>query len=80
MNNIIETQELDGTFAYLDNIIIVGKNQKDHDLNLNEFLRVAHKLNLFSANEISVLGYSGWKGKMKPDPNRFQPLIDMPIT
>ena len=86
MDDIIETHKLSGTFAYLDNITIIGKNQQEHADNLNAFLQVARKLNLtfnnsksiFAASEISLLGYTISNGCVKPDAKRFQPLIELP--
>jgi len=39
--HIIEENDCNGTHAYLDNIKIGGKTQKEHDENLHHFLNVA---------------------------------------
>ena len=38
MDNFIAYNQLEGTFAYLDNITVSGRNQEQHDLNLYRFL------------------------------------------
>ena len=86
MDNVIESHNLTGTFAYLDNITVVGKNQQEHDKNLQAFLDTAKALNLtfndsksiFSVNQISLLGYTISTGNIKPDAERFKPLIELP--
>ena len=87
MDGIIESNKLLGVFAYLDNVTIVGKNQQQHDNNLKAFLETAKTLNLtfnesksiISVNEISLLGYTISNGCIKPDAERFQPLIELPV-
>ena len=37
MDEIIKTEHLDGTFAYIDNITICGHSQEEHDSNLQKF-------------------------------------------
>ena len=86
MDDVIESHNLTGTFAYLDNITVVGKNQQEHDKNLQAFLDTAKALNLtfndsksiFSVNQISLLGYTISNGNIKPDAERFKPLIELP--
>ena len=86
MHDVIESHNLTGTFAYLDNITIVGKNQQEHDKNLQAFLDTATALNLtfndskstISVNQISLLGYTISNGNIKPDAERFKPLIELP--
>ena len=86
MNEFIEDEELSDTFAYLDNITICGRTQKEHDDNLEKFLQSARKMNLtynedkciFSVNKLCILGYVIENGTIKPDPNRLQPMRDMP--
>ena len=86
MDDVIESHNLTGTFAYLDNITVVGKNQQEHDKNLQAFLDTAKALNLtfsdsksiFSVIQISRLGYTISNGNIKPDAERFKPLIELP--
>ena len=85
-DDVIESHVLTGTFAYLGNITVVGKDQQEHDKNLKAFLDTAKTLNLsfnnlksiFSVNEINFLGYTIYNGNIKPDAERFKPLIEQP--
>ena len=86
MDNFIADNQLEGTFAYLDNITVSGRNQGQHDLNLNRFLESAKVNNLvfnrnkctFSTSTIQLLGYEISNNKIRPDPNHLQPLREMP--
>ena len=87
IDSVIESYNLKGCLAYLDNITIFGKNQIEHDINLNAFFDVAKKLNLtfnqqksiISVKEIKMLGYLVSKSSIRPDPERFKPLMDLPL-
>ena len=87
MNDFIDNNNLPSTYAYLDNITICGKNQEDHDHNLDLFLKAAEKKNLqfnkskcvFSTRSIKLLGYLISDGEIRPDPDRMQPLKDLPV-
>lgn len=73
MDHVIDLHNLKGTFAYLDNITIVGKDQKEHDENFNSFIKVAEKLKLtfnenkfvISLKKINLLGYTVSNGCRK---------------
>ncbi|XP_045776080.1 uncharacterized protein LOC123874634 [Maniola jurtina] len=43
---IITEEKLEGTFAYLDDVTVCGKDQRDHDHNLKRFLDAANKFHL----------------------------------
>lgn len=87
INKIISDEGLEGTFAYIDDVTIGGIGKHDHDKNLNRFMEVAKKYNLtlnldkcsFSQDSISILGYQINNKTVRPDPNRLQPLLDMPL-
>ena len=63
------------------------KNQEDHDHNLDLFLKAAEKKNLqfnkskcvFSTCSIKLLGYLISDGEIRADPDRMQPLKDLPV-
>ena len=82
MDDIIREENLDDTFAYLDNVTICGRTKAEHDKNLEHFLEIAKKYGLefnndksiFSQRQITLLGYQVSKGVMKPDPERLEPL------
>ena len=66
MDTIIADNNLQATYAYIDDVIICGKDDKDHDLKLQRFKEVASKYNLtlnikkchYHLNSITYLGYS----------------------
>ena len=86
INEIIRSEGLSGTFAYVDNITVCGNDQADHDQNLKKFLSVATKYGLtlnrskctFGSTSIRLLGYELTDGTIKPDPERFDSLFKMP--
>ena len=86
----IAQHDLKCTNAYLDNIILGGMTQQEHDDNLTALRRTA-KVDQFTFNkeksqynctEISLLGYRVGGGVTKSDPHRVQALQDlqMPTT
>ena len=87
MHNIIEREHLEGVFAYLDNIAVAGHDQKDHDSKVDKFITACKKYNLTlnpdktitSVTEIAMLGFLISKGKIRPDPERMRPLLDLPV-
>ena len=40
---IIEKENLQGTYAYLDNVTVCGNNQEEHDINLELFYKASEK-------------------------------------
>ena len=86
LNEIIESEGLNDTVAYLDDITVCGKTQALHDENLNNFMNVVKKYNLtinydkcsFNQTTIDVLGYRITNGTLRPDPNRLSSLLDLP--
>ena len=87
MDAFIDENELEDTFAYLDDVLIGGYDQEHHDRNLAAFLEAAKKCNMtlnmekckFSLREISFLGYRIADGTLKPDPARFKALMEYPL-
>ena len=61
-------------------------NQEEHDANVSAFLDALKRrhLNLndsktiSSVSDISILGYRVGNGTIRPDPERLQPLLDLP--
>ena len=76
MDDIISDENLKDTFVYVDNVTVCGRDQGEHDMNLDRFLSIARKYNLtlnyekcvFSARSIDLLGYTIADGTIKPDP------------
>ena len=87
MDSFIKEEKLAGTFAYLDNVTICGMTQAEHDFNLEQFLEAAENKNIcynkdkcvFSTMKLSILGYIVENGEMRPDPQRLQPLKELPV-
>ena len=86
MTDIITSENLQGTFAYLDNVTICGKNQEEHDENLKRFQNVATQRQItynddksvFSTRKLAILGYIVEERKVRPDPERLHPLLQLP--
>jgi len=87
MIDLIQKYNLNKTYAYLDDIIICGDDEREHDYNLSKFMEVVKEMKL-TTNEkkcsiaqktINYLGYTISDGFMQPDANRLVPLINMPI-
>ena len=86
MDHLVDVYKLKGTFPYLDNITICGKDQRDHDTNLSNFLAAAKKQNLkyneskceFNTRKLKLLGCIIENGEIRPDPDRMRPLENLP--
>ena len=85
MDSFVEENSLSGTFPYLDNITICGRNQTEHDENLRRFLQAAKHINLtyneekceFSTRKLHILGSVIENGEIRPDPKRLEPLSQL---
>ena len=86
MSNFVRKETLPGVFPYLDNITICGKDQADHDANLERFLEAAKRKNMtysesksvFSTRRLAILGYIVEEGDIHPDPERLRPMWELP--
>ena len=86
MTNVVKEDKLAGTLPYLDDVVIGGKTELEHDLNVKRFLESCEKrgitLNEKTVNKvkrIQLLGYLIENGKIAPDPERMIPLREMPL-
>ena len=87
MDNIIKREDLNGIYAYINNVTICGQNQAEYDLNLKEFMNSVVKYGLtlnknkclYLLTSIDLLGYTISKGSVKPNPDRLKGLMDLPI-
>ena len=85
INNIIQTEQLKETYAYLDDVTVCGRSKSEHDSNLQSFLHATQKYNLtvneekskYSQTSINLLGYTISKNHIKPDEDRLQPLLKL---
>ena len=87
MDNMIESDGLKDTFAYLDNIFVCGMDQNEHDVNLQKFFDSAKRRKItfnaekcvFSVRELQTMGHViGPDGQVRPDPERLRPLKKLP--
>ena len=87
MDGLIAENELEDTFACLDNVTICRMTQEEYDENLAKFREAAQKCNLtlddekcvFSTRSVNLLGYRIGGGKLSPDPECLQPLLELPV-
>jgi predicted aspartyl protease len=87
IDGIIKKENLKGVHVYLDDITVSGNGQDEHDRNLDNFLRVCKKYNLtinmekssFRNKSIKLLGYSIENHTLRPDPDRLEPLMNLPV-
>ena len=71
-----------GVYAYLDDCIVVGHSEKDHDENFNNFLKTikSHQLTLnrekciVKKPVIRALGYEISYKTLRPDPTLLEPI------
>ena len=76
MNEIVKEENLTDTFPYLDNIIISGETERQHDNNVENLMREVKKRCLTLKDSktirkiamINTLGYCVRNGKIKSDP------------
>ncbi|KAA3682434.1 uncharacterized protein DEA37_0007583 [Paragonimus westermani] len=86
INNIITKANLKDTFVYVDNITICSQNMSEHNINYGEFLNAAKEYGLtfnedktsIAARTINLLGFQTSHGVIKPDPERFRALRELP--
>ena len=75
-----------GVSIYLDDVLIHGKTRAEHDANLREVLNRIKKHGLglnvkkcvFAKQEISYLGFIIKDGYKKPDPIRYESILNFP--
>ena len=83
----VDENDLEASFPFLDNVTICGKDQEDHDANMEHFLEAAKRKNLcyntekciFSTRRLPVFGYIIEEGTIRPDPDRLRPLRELPV-
>ncbi len=70
----------------VDDIIVGGKGEKEHDENLKKVLNRARQVNLklnpqrckFRLKEVSYVGHLFTERGLKPDPTKIQAITEMP--
>ena len=86
IHNFIKDNNLDATFAYLDDVLVCGMNTEEHDRNLKRFVDAAKQSNLtmneekckIRQTEINFIGYTISNGTLCPDAQRLEPLRNLP--
>ena len=76
------------TYAYLDKVTVTGVDKNEHNRNLTALLDAAkgegftfnENKSVYAVTELDLLGYRVSQNTIKPDPNRLQPLINLPIS
>ena len=87
MTEFVHKEHLAGVFPYLDNLTICGKDQDEHDTNLELFLAAAKRRNMtyndeksvFSTRRLAILGCVVEEGEIHPDPEHLRPLQELPV-
>ena len=73
-------------FIAVDDIMVYGKTQEEHDENLKQILDRAREVNLklnpakcnFRVNEVTYLGHVFSKNGIAPDPKKVDSIVNMP--
>ena len=87
MTEFVHNEHLAGVFPYLDNLTICGKDQGEHDTNLELFLAAAKRRNMtyndeksvFSTRCLAILSCVVEEGEIRPDPERLRPLQELTV-
>ena len=87
MDTFIGNFKLKKTRAFLDNVLIGGKDRKEHDENVSAFLKAAKQVGMtlscekckFGLTSINILGHVVGNGEIKLDPERLETLMNYPI-
>ena len=86
IDKVIETEQLQDTFAFVDNVTIGGNTKEELEANVAAFNQAIIKYNLtlnadqtvLFTTSISILGYTISFNCIQPDQNRLRPLLEMP--
>jgi hypothetical protein len=78
---------IDGVEIYVDDILVWGTSQKDHDERLNLVLERARKYNIkfnvnkckFSVNEVRYIGHKITDQGIKPDDSKIEVIKNYPV-
>ena len=86
MDSVVEEEGLQATFVYVDNVTIAGETVEELEVNKRKWEATATKFNLeFNhdktvefCSKLAILGYIVEHLSVQPDPQRLQPLLDLP--
>ena len=87
MTAFVRRHNLKRTHPYLDDVIIGGRSEEEHQENLTNFLKAAEieglTLNkaksVFGCKTVPMLGHIVGAGSKRRDPSRIKTLMDFPI-
>ena len=87
MDTVIGNFKLKKTRAFPDDVLISGKDRKEHDENVSAFLKAAKQVRMtlscekckFGLTSINILWHVIGNGDIKPDPERLETLMNYPI-
>ena len=87
IDKLIEKHNLKYTYACVDYITVTGVDQNNHEKNLKALLEAANadgfnvndSKSVLSMTQLDFLGYLVLQGKIKLDPMRLKPLLDLSI-
>ena len=87
IDSFIQLNNLQATYAYLDDIIICGVDEAEHDINLQKFETAAKLANLtlnedkclYRKSTINFLGFTIANQSIRPDADRLATLNSLPI-
>lgn len=85
LDDIIRSEDLLDTVAYVDDITVCGRTREEHDFNLEKFRQAARKYGLtinedktrYAQTSVTTLGHVIQEHKISPDPERMKPLLEM---
>lgn len=74
-------------YVYLDDIIVFGKTEEQHEMNLRVVLERLRSVGLqikpkkcaFFKRSVKYLGHVISKNGIEPDPDKFQPILSWPV-
>jgi hypothetical protein len=86
VDKVIEVEELQDTFAFVDNVTVCGMTKEELEYNVAAFHEVRKKYNLtlnedktvLFSTSITILGYTISHQSIRPDQDRLKPLLEMP--
>ena len=83
---MVEQNKLEGTLLYMDDVVVGGKTEQEHDSNVENFLISCERIGVImnettesKVRRIQLLGYLIENGKVATDPERMAPLKEMPL-
>ena len=88
MDKFVDEEGLKDTFPYLDNLTVAGRDQEEHDVNVQKFHEAIRRRNrtlneaksVEPKSSINLLGYGVGHGVITAYPERLRLLQEFPPT